>query len=282
MGRYRMMPTYRFYDVEGNSPLALDKSVGKPLRDYKIYGSCGERTNNLFNHEPLRAHTGYHHPDILTQIDGGIQLKTLTCATTLYPEDFLAMTGLNPGDKVIYGCDWDVLNGSWSSTTSEIYRGSLYFKHRTSSKDDVRFFNINQASNPAGMSPKEIPENFNKDNYEVLRIYGAYNTADGSAPIVNLTNMFLRKADVDSSYEPYGYKIPIKVTAGDSFEETTNIYLDAPLAEGDFVDFKSQKVVRGNVETLIDVPQIKTHKGTNIISVNTELTPSNIKVQYYK
>lgn len=46
-----------------------------------------------------------------------------------------------------------------------------------------------------------------------------------------------------SEYEPYGYKIPITLTA-DS-EETTNIYLDEPLRkvgnESDYIDFAEQK-----------------------------------------
>lgn len=74
MNRFRLMPNYRYYNIEETSPLTLDKSVGKPLRDYKIYGntvrngtptpenpievqSVGNRTKNLFNEGLLLAHS---------------------------------------------------------------------------------------------------------------------------------------------------------------------------------------------------------------------------------
>ena len=64
MSRFRLMPNYRYYNAEGTSHVTLPNSVGKPLRDYKIYGnsiqegtpstdspveiqSVGEKTINL-------------------------------------------------------------------------------------------------------------------------------------------------------------------------------------------------------------------------------------------
>lgn len=103
-------------------------------------------------------------------------------------------------------------------------------------------------------------------------------------------------AETDTAvYEPY------------KGSQTTHIYLDEPLRKvgdyADYIDFKNQKVVR-NVEVLDDtgtktisesfgtlappteetiaLPALKTFKGTSIISADTTVLPSNIKVKYVR
>lgn len=88
--------------------------------------------------------------------------------------------------------------------------------------------------------------------------------------------------------------------------DVTNIYLDEPLRKigdyADYIDFANQKAVR-NVEVIddtgtlpieqslrglatpteetIDLPEISLEDGTNTIAVPTEVTPSNMELQYY-
>ena len=98
-----------------------------------------------------------------------------------------------------------------------------------------------------------------------------------------------------TEYEPY--RVPV----------TANIYLDEPLRKigdyADYIDFKGQRVVRkvgvlDNTSTKpiseslvalaipteepIPLPALKTFKGTNIISVDTSVQPSNIKAKYVR
>ncbi len=90
-----------------------------------------------------------------------------------------------------------------------------------------------------------------------------------------------------TEYEPYK-------------EETYSIYLDEPLRcvgnACDYIDYISGKVVRnvgvesdGTLVELkestsqdIDLPNIKLNKGISNIFVETDITPSNIQVEYYK
>lgn len=83
-------------------------------------------------------------------------------------------------------------------------------------------------------------------------------------------------------YEPYGYKIPVTLTANTS--ETTDIYLNAPLAKSgnnaDYIDFKTQKRYNsdGTVEDMT-VPEIAVTTGTNTLTIGTEVQPSKIYLQ---
>lgn len=58
-----------------------------------------------------------------------------------------------------------------------------------------------------------------------------------------------------TEYEPYGYKIPVKVS-GNGESITTNIYLDEPLRKvgeyADYIDFENGKVVRNVKEVVLD------------------------------
>ena len=269
MDRYRIIPGYRFYDIEGNSPLTLDKSVGKPLRDYKIYGSCGDKTKNLLDYTQINNSAGYND---ITQIENGFQLTGYGCPTNITPEMFLEMTGLKIGDTPKYIANHEIINGRF--TLYDFWKGSLYFPLRSDANKGYQVRN-NYASQPV------IPENFNSETYDTMRIYGALNASDGSAPLVYVTNMFLCKDGDTIEYEPYGYKIPIKVS-GENLFDTTNIYLDEPLTDGEYIDYINQKVVKTNGEMSVNLPTIKTDKGTNVISVESKLQPSNMKVQYYK
>ena len=80
----------------------------------------------------------------------------------------------------------------------------------------------------------------------------------------NLENVMLWEGSSDVSvYEPYGYKIPI-VCGG----TTTNIYLDEPLNEGESISMS---------DTGVSIPTIN---GTNILTVDTAVQPSNMYIKY--
>ena len=58
-----------------------------------------------------------------------------------------------------------------------------------------------------------------------------------------------------TEYEPYGYKIPVKVSNGTE-KITTNVYLDEPLRKigdyVDYIDFENKQVVRNIKELILD------------------------------
>lgn len=80
----------------------------------------------------------------------------------------------------------------------------------------------------------------------------------------NLENVMLWEDSSEVSvYEPYGYKIPI-VCGG----TTTNIYLNEPLRENESISMS---------DTGVSIPTIN---GTNILTVDTAVQPSNVYLKY--
>lgn len=82
----------------------------------------------------------------------------------------------------------------------------------------------------------------------------------------------------------YGnYKIPVTLTADSA--ETTDIYLDEPLARSgnnaDYIDYATQKRHNSDgTESSITLPEIAVTAGTNTLSVGTEVQPSEVYIKY--
>lgn len=66
----------------------------------------------------------------------------------------------------------------------------------------------------------------------------------------------------DDTYEPYGYKVPV-VCGG----TTTNIYLDEPIGENESISLSDTNT---NIPTL---------RGTNVLTVETTVQPSNVYIK---
>ena len=87
----------------------------------------------------------------------------------------------------------------------------------------------------------------------------------------------------DSQSVNYGkYKIPVILTADSA--ETTEIYLDTPLAKSensaDYIDYVTQKRHNSDgTESNITLPEIAVTAGTNTLTVGTEVQPSGIDIK---
>ena len=87
----------------------------------------------------------------------------------------------------------------------------------------------------------------------------------------------------DNQSVNYGkYKIPLTLTADSA--ETTDIYLDTPLAKSgnnaDYIDYATQKRHNSDgTESSITLPAISTLAGTNTLTVGTEVQPSSVEIK---
>lgn len=80
-----------------------------------------------------------------------------------------------------------------------------------------------------------------------------------------------------TEYEPYGYKIPVKVN-----DNITKIYTKEPLGINDYIDFENRVLVKDGVSSYMDLPEIHLIKGTNTFNVETAVQPSNVSLTYVK
>ena len=88
----------------------------------------------------------------------------------------------------------------------------------------------------------------------------------------------------DNQSVNYGkYKMPVTLTADSA--ETTDIYLDEPLAKSgnnaDYIDYATQKRHNSDgTESSITLPEIAVTAGSNTLTVGTEVQPSNVYIKY--
>ena len=125
----------------------------------------------------------------------------------------------------------------------------------------IRYIELNgdYMTNPAGKSTVEsYTFTLNSNSTISLGFRNSTNTQwDDSIKIQVVTGSI-----VPSKYEPYGYKVP--VLCGGT---TTNIYLDEPIEENESISLS---------DTEVDIPTIE---GTNTLTIDTTVQPSNVYVQ---
>lgn len=260
MDRFRMMPTYHFYSVEGNSPLKLEKSVGKPLRDYKIYGACGD----LVTDETDANYGKYKIPivvggkNLVNEVFPGIMGhgssygKMADTSSKIYRT--VHLKNLKPGNY-IFSLEVPITITKLVSTNNHDINVSVDVKNPATGY--VQHYGLT--------SYKVIITQFEEDVYFSFR-----DTTSGTTAWNDSYWVQAEMGETATEYEPY--KEPF----------TADIYLNEPLADGEYIDFIGQKLVKVDSEQPISLPKINTFKGLNIVSVDTETQPSNMKIQYYK
>ena len=257
MDRFRLMPNYRYYNIEGVSPLTLEKSAGRPLRDYKIYGnsmqdgtpttdspveiqSVGDKSKNLFDIADFAVKSNYSNAATFDKVSVNGNSITISNASSvsIRLKNTKLYQYLKPNTKYTVNYKRKVVEGTESNTTGYICLlpnvGSGYnFCYKT--------VPITRTT-PSDLS-----------SYTLLTIYGGANCT------VTFSDIIIKEDDGNTKYEPYGYKIPITVD-----EETYNIYLDEPIQKmgsyADYIDFINRKVIKKNKKATVYSANWKEYK----------------------
>ena len=212
--------------ITGIPPLTF-VSNGENLADYRIYGATGgvgDRTRNLFS--------GSLETGGFMFVSGGNYL-TDTRVRTTYIE-------VQPDTSYTIQC-----------TGGYAYGVGFY--------TDKSYIGYEQPTPPSSLYVFKTTERSQRIRISFCSKYGD-NIQIG---IADIKSVQLEKGSIATTYEPYGYKIPI-VCGG----TTTNIYLDEPLEENETISMS---------DTGVSIPTIN---GSNTLSVDTSVQPSSVYVKY--
>lgn len=201
----------RLYKSDGSFPITLEKAWDENMEDYKIYGesiqdgeptpetpieveSVGERSKNLFNENTLSNNSGmsfidgYYTGSYLTIRDffsngwllGNINWKTNTQYSMTYTIHATSLGGTRHSFGFYYTDGTKTTANAVSSTTDVIV-------NVTSSKDKtVKGLYYDYSSGVAGCNPA-------------------------------IKDVIIVEGSIATEYEPYGYRIPVKVSGKNLF-----------------------------------------------------------------
>lgn len=204
-------------EVTGAPPLTLTDCMGSDLVSLSVTGNavqngtpspdapvevqgCGERTRNLFDVSNFTSNSdGYVE-------NGSIYVMGYPYQPGITPEDFLEMTGLKEGDTFTSVADYtQVLSPSVLRVTN------IQFLSKPSAPEDISTIVV--FGNEGRLNTTTIPTGFNSDNFYRMYIYGGTSTGEGVRAI--WSNLAIYKGsyttDTMPPFEPYGYKVPVKV-----------------------------------------------------------------------
>lgn len=239
---------YHFAKQSESADGVCKNAVEEPIIDLKIGGnsvqdgeptpenpveveSVGIRTKNLFDY--VTTFTGVNKVSL---IKNGFRItNSYQTYSKITPEQFLIMTGLKEGDTITTSLIQRVISG-----TVNVMFGTLMFWKKSAAEEGIQDYyltNMGQQNQETNVKTTTIPYGFNSSNYNALCIYG------GTTAEVEYTNIQIEKNSAQTNFEPYGYKIPVKVN-----ETTTYIHAKEPLRKVgnyiDYIDYKNKKIIR--------------------------------------
>ena len=247
--------------LESESLPYLFKSNGHRLRNYRIYGAEGGVGDEITDEND----DNYGKYVIPVVIEG---------------KNIMQAAG-NPS-TTIRGVKWEyrsdgAVTGTRTSTNENV-SDFTYFYNATIPAGSYIFSYVDSESSPTG-STYQASISINGQNRwgttdypftvsepatirVVLRVYPTF---DGTAVF---KPMFRRSVVTDGTFVKY--QTPV----------TANIYLDEPLDENEYIDFREQRCYRSdNTSEIISLPALPSIDGTNVLFVNTEVQPGKVYVQ---
>ena len=242
--------------VTGIPPLTFTANKKGLLKNYRIYGntengeSVGDKTANLFDMSD-------YNPDYVTVNEDGSFYKGW------YPSLWAFSCKVETGKT--YFLSWE-----------EYYTDQISSQLSIAAKAG---YHIGYSQPCYKVTLKNSPPNVWYKQYVVFTATDDYLSIDGYNTYIR--NIMLVEGSTAMNYEPYGCKIPVTLTAGST--ETTDIYLDAPLAKSgdiaDYIDYATQKRRNSDgTESSVKLPEIAVAVGTNTLTVGTEVQPSRVEL----
>lgn len=234
--------------IEGIPPLTFKAKKAGTLENYRIYGntvdgeSVGDRTGNLFDKDNM---------------GNGIMNSYINSDGTTVPnQQQWIVTQYIPCNSNVITIKFDTGIGNYPAIC-------LY-------DDNKNYITGAKYQNSATIT--------------VTTEYAAKYIRFSYTRLTDLSKIMLNSDSTALPYEPYGYKVPVTVSDGTDMQ-TTTIYLDAPLAKSgnnaDYIDYATQKRRNSDgTESSVTLPEIAVTAGTNMLSVGTEVQPSNVYIKY--
>jgi hypothetical protein len=256
-----MLPSYRFYDVEGTSPLTLDRSVGKSLRDYKIYGnsvqdgtpspdnpveveSVGDKSKNLINWDYLLS-----SETPITKVENGYTSNDYYHNFFLYNcPDFINQIKAVLKPNVTY-----TLSRKYEGATAGTIGNIIFAKNEA----------VSVVASGYGMGLKSKTFSLTQEEIDSIdRVY-VYFATSGTGTISELQ---LTEGEEVLPYQPYGCQIPIEICGKNLFD------IDAFLALPNASKYYKKDADNNLVQVIQDFRQYK------VVPVYMELPPGTYTV----
>lgn len=251
-------------EKSGLLPLQIN-SIGKALKNYKIYGNTeavGNKTSNLWN--------GELYIGSITAANGAFSTSTHRLRTGYIP----------------------VVSGKTYIFNSNLYIVTVYaYNNGTPVKQIVSGY-----SELWNTRTFTVPESTNQVVFAFRKTEDATDRTELST--TDMQYLMVNEGTTALPYEHWGYEVQITTESEDGTESiTTSLWLNHPLYKigdyADFVEYSTQTMTRycgvddsgvfllENPEIIpVELPEIPTLDGVTVIDVDTTVKPSKMDIKY--
>lgn len=232
-----------YSELEPDTFPFIFKADGKRLKNYRIYGAEGG-VGDLITDENDGHYGKYVIP---IKIEGKNLLKNIAQSTEL-------ITVNSDGTLT--------LNGTTTVNTFLTLSDPIYDSDLLLSGGKTGFMLRGYKSGSAAIGENSSGSTLiaELDGHAIQLRWAKDKTADNVA----ISPMLRRNIGLSAAYEPY--RTPC----------TINIYLDSPLGEDEYIDFREQKNDSGDI---VLMPALTSVDGTSVLYVGTTVQPAKIYLQ---
>lgn len=200
--RYNHLPSYKYTDVEGVKPV-IEKSAGKPLRDYKIYGNSRQKNyggKNLFDVFNQSYNGAYDRCSAEVLEDGTLRVTNKKVSAYTLVSCRLPYTLYDFKGKTI------TLSFKTKCSNENLYAGGVI---RYLKEDGTTSIGIKEKFNygSSAISITTTPSETNVQNYKYI-VFNFYTNASSSGigsvgDYVDFENIQLEIGDNATEFEPF-------------------------------------------------------------------------------
>lgn len=251
--------------VEGVPPLTLLNCKNSRLYDYTVYGNVGG-VGNLQNED-------YIIPVIVRgknyfSFDKSSTSPYFTISKVENKEKWaVKRVGTAGADLLALQCNLEI------GTSIKMTIPEITSDVPDSAVDKNRSFRlrVKYSDGTFGYPNSNTLLIVNKPCTEILcQLNNTNNTNWQIGETLTFSNPILEIGEITGIYEPYVEPV------------TYDVVLNNPLYVDDFIDYHRQIISRNGIETQLNLPPIFTNQGTTILTVGTEIQPSNTIATYFK
>lgn len=250
--------------IAGTLPITINAN-GDTLLDYRIYGAsggAGVATENMFDPNAKNVDNGYIAKSAIGYPDGEITSISWAYVTEYIPVDS--------------NTNYVMFMNLYRAANSPVARGLVFYDEN---KD---FISAIQGCTALRKVTYEDPKygriSFTTpENCRYIRT-----NVDALATML----MLVAASTPPPKYIPYGYKLPMTVSDGET-TQTVPVYIgENQLAENEYVSYSEQKIYRDVSGTLtptdppVPLPSLPTINGETVIDYDGEPKPSQMYVKY--
>lgn len=253
---------------QGSPPLTFTTDGNKTLTNYRIYGNTATMYSAAHGHDINTGSVGTNvNPNLFDLAAFKAKVTTILNGTVTWLTDGMTITASNANEAITYPF-------SGQSVYTVSVEPNTAYNLSFDCTGDTDYINVVVFKNHVGAGGIWFRAYYNRfvTGNDTSTLSFRFGTFGGVGKSVTYQNIKLQKAD--------NYNLPVSIGEHD-YSINLSSQLGITNGVADYIDFAAQKRYNADgTEESISIPEVVTTTGSNTLSIDTKVAPSNVYIAY--